>query len=117
MYFLSLPFRDTWVFPNCRVNIDTQIESVRVAGVFTSTEVKLGPGGYLPGLLADMKKRGESTRALDDIIMEQSQGKCADTAEFLRYLDTKEQFLHHYDTHETYVQRFFQTGLEIVHGL
>lgn len=117
LYFLSLPFSDTWVFPNCRVDIDTQIESVRVAGVFTSTEVKLGPGGYLPALLADMKKRGESTTALDVIIMEQSRGKYADTSEFLRYLDTKEQFLHYYDTHEAYVQRFSQAGLEIAHGL
>jgi phenylacetate-coenzyme A ligase PaaK-like adenylate-forming protein len=117
IYLLSLPFKDTWVFPNCRVDLDTQVESVKAAGVFTSTEVKLGPGGYLPAALADLRNRGESTAKLDAIIREESQRKHADASEFLTQLDAKEQFVHFYDTHEAYVQRFSQAGLEIAHSL
>jgi 2-iminoacetate synthase len=117
IYLLSMPFNDTWIFPNCRVDFDTQIEGIRAAGVFTSTEVKLGPGGYLPALLAEMKERGESTKELDAVIREDFGEKYTDAEEFQRSLDKEEQFLHFYDTHEAYVEKFSQAGLEIVHSL
>ncbi len=116
LYLLALPYEDTWVFPNCRVDIDTQVESVQAAGVFTSTEVKLGPGGYLPALLASMRRRGESTAELEALIEAESRKQHVRPSDFLRALDKKEQFVHYYGVHEEYVRKFAHAGLDIVRG-
>lgn len=112
--FLSLPKGKAWIFPNCRVSLEDQIEAVKVAGVFTSTEVKLGPGGYLPALLKQKKQRGEEVSPLLDRILGEldEQGANADVLEDV--LNQKEQFCHHYHSHETYVARMKDAGLRVL---
>lgn len=114
LYLLALPDGRAWVFPNCRVGIDEQVEAVRAAGVFTSTEVKLGPGGYLPALLAEKRERGEGTGALERMIEEELGAPAADLAAFDRDLSVKEQFVHHYHAHDTYRERMEGAGLRLL---
>jgi hypothetical protein len=113
IYFLSLPAEKVWIFPNCRVSLKDQIEAVKAAGVFTSTEVKLGPGGYLPALL---RKNAEDEKYISYIKgkIEKNLGIKYNTLQELeRKLDLGEQFLHHYDTHEAYVKALEERGLEV----
>jgi len=46
LYLLACPRGKSWVFPNCRVSLPTQIKALTSAGYFTSTEVNIAPGGY-----------------------------------------------------------------------
>jgi hypothetical protein len=70
LYLLALPGQGFWVFPNCRVSMHTQIDAARVAGVFSSTEVKLGPGGYLPAVIRQARQAGQDTAPLEKRIAE-----------------------------------------------
>lgn len=114
LYFLALPGGRAWVFPNCRVGIDEQVEAVRAAGVFTSTEVKLGPGGYLPALLAERQQNGEDTAGLERLIETELGLPADDLDAFDRDLSVKEQFVHHYHSHDTYRERMERAGLELL---
>jgi len=113
LYLLALPAGKAWVFPNCRVGIDEQVEAVKTAGVFTSTEVKLGPVGYLPALLARRRERGEDTAELEQLIEAEFGCSPADLPAFDRDLSVKEQFVHHYHSHDTYRQRMEQAGANL----
>ena len=114
VYFLSLPKGQVLVFPNCRVSIDAQIRAVEVAGPFTSTEVKLGPGGYLPAVIRHKESRGEDTAPLRRRILDEFGMDCADLAKMEDDLDEGEQFIHHFHSHKTYVERMAERGLEVV---
>lgn len=116
MYLLANPSRSTWVFPNCRVPLQTQIEAARVAGVFSSTEVKLGPGGYLPSIIREADARGEDTSQLRKRVATMLRDAGEDVETIERSLDAREQFLHHYHAHETYRKEMERAGLEICHS-
>jgi hypothetical protein len=46
LYLLGSPKGKVWIFPNCRVSMQTQVKSIVTSGYFTSTEVSVAPGGY-----------------------------------------------------------------------
>ncbi len=117
LYLLSLPSPATWVFPNCRVPLSVQVEAARVAGAFTSTEVKLGPGGYLPSVIHKMEMRGEDTLALRKRLATLLRDAGENVDELARSLDEREQFVHHYHAHETYLRALAQAGLQVVRGV
>lgn len=114
VYFLSLPKGPVWVFPNCRVSIDAQLLSIEVAGVFTSTEVKLGPGGYLPAVIRSLESRGQNTDALKARIQAEMKMDCSDLEKMEIDLDIGEQFVHHFHRHSVYAEAMAKRGLEIV---
>lgn len=114
LYFLALPGGRAWIFPNCRVGIDEQVEAVKAAGVFTSTEVKLGPGGYLPALLARRREKGEDTTELEQLIETEFGCSAADLPAFDLDLSAREQFVHHYHSHDTYRERMERAGLKLL---
>ncbi len=114
VYFLALPGGRAWIFPNCRVGIDEQVEAVQAAGVFTSTEVKLGPGGYLPALLAQRRENGEETTGLERTIEAELGASAVDLAVLDSDLSVKEQFVHHYHSHDTYRERMERAGLQLL---
>jgi 2-iminoacetate synthase ThiH len=101
VYFLSLHLHDVWVFPNCRVSISAQADAVRAAGVFTSTEVKLGPGGYLTAALDGMPE-GDREVVFAELPLLRTEKPA---------LDEMEQFRHHHHPHEEYVREFAQRDL------
>ena len=117
LYLLALPDKSTWVFPNCRVPLDIQIEAARVGGAFSSTEVKLGPGGYLPSIIRQQRSEGKDVTPLIDNLQTllREQGEDIDTLQ--QALDEREQFLHHYHTHEIYKQAMSKAGLQIADGV
>jgi len=122
LYFLAMPRKNTWVFPNCRVSLPTQIKAIKAGGVFTSTEVKVGPGGYLPQMLTEaIAKKDEKeiqhltalvTKDLDIPYDPQTQNP----EDIAQILNKREQFSHHYHPHEEYVRAFAKEGLVIVPG-
>lgn len=116
LYLLALPSPGTWVFPNCRVPLPIQVEAVRVGGAFTSTEVKLGPGGYLPSLMKRMDSAGEDTSDLRSrlgaLLRQVDDDETVEHA-----LDAREQFVHHYHAHGVYCDEMQKAGLEIVQGV
>ena len=101
IYFLSLHLHDVWVFPNCRVSIDAQVDAVHAAGAFTSTEVKLGPGGYLPAALGQMSKADREVAFTELAVLRNDKPE----------LDDMEQFQHHHHPHEEYVRAFARRDL------
>jgi hypothetical protein len=114
VYFLSLPKGDVWIFPNCRVSLKTQIDTIELAGPFTSTEVKLGPGGYLPSILRERESQGIDCALLRRRISKEL-GRSPDDLESLESsLDEGEQFRHHFHVHEVYVKAMQQRGLDLV---
>ncbi|AXA35479.1 MAG: hypothetical protein D6691_02750 [Candidatus Hydrogenedentota bacterium] len=117
LYLLALPTRSVWVFPNCRVPLQTQVQAVKVAGVFTSTEVKLGPGGYLPALISKMEAGGQDTVALRKRLAAMLRDAGESVDELARALDEREQFVHHYHAHEIYVREMERHGLQILRGV
>ena len=117
LYLLALPSEGTWVFPNCRVPMKTQIEATRVAGAFSSTEVKLGPGGYLPSILRKMQERGEDVKPLMDRIRGLVKDNGLEVGELAAVLDEREQFVHHYHGHDRYLREMQKAGLHIVEGV
>ncbi|MEI7634080.1 MAG: hypothetical protein WCK47_07345 [bacterium] len=113
LYMLALPRRSVWIFPNCRVSMDQQIEAARVAGVFTSTEVKLGPGGYLPSILKNIRHGNSGTEALWRRAADLVKQAVESEEELARVLDEHEQFVHHYHTHEAYLRAMERAGLRL----
>jgi 2-iminoacetate synthase ThiH len=101
VYFLALHLHDVWVFPNCRVSIAAQADAVRAAGVFTSTEVKLGPGGYLAAALGRMPETDRQVVFTELPVLRDEEPE----------LDEMEQFRHHHHPHEEYVREFAQRDL------
>ena len=102
IYFLGLPNRYAWVFPNCRVSKATQINAIKTAGCFTSGMVRVGPGAYL-----DYSNKEDASKCFS---------KCSEPLDTLtkeRILNG-EQFTHHFDTQENYVMRFKEAGLNVV---
>jgi len=117
LYLLALPSRSTWVFPNCRVPLPVQVDAARVAGVFTSTEVKLGPGGYLPAIIRLMEKNNQDTTPLRKRLVALLRDADEDTEELTRSLDSREQFVHHFHAHDVYVRALANAGLQLVRGV
>lgn len=103
IYFLALHLHDVWVFPNCRVGLDVQADAVAAAGVFTSTEVKLGPGGYLASALRQLPITDREAVLAE--LPTTLHGE-VDLASLAGDLDEMEQFHHHYQRHEDYVRAF-----------
>lgn len=103
MYLLSFPNRMVWVFANGRVHPDIQTRCVENASVFTSTLVQIAPGAYL-GLDGNKVPRNmfERVKGVPD-------GE-------LTHEDvlSGEQFVHFYESHESFVQRFEDVGLNVV---
>jgi 2-iminoacetate synthase ThiH len=112
LYFLGLEKRKAWIFPNCRVSLPTQIEAVAACGVFTSTEVKVGPGGYLPNALKGMDPAQQLRvhEALRLMLKERYQPDM----DLARFFDDVEQFRHHYHLHEEYLEAFQRHDLRAV---
>lgn len=113
LYLLALPDEATWVFPNCRVPLDTQIEAATVAGAFSSTEVKLGPGGYLPGVIGRLRDQGQDTAALEERVYSLLKESGSDLTQMRRLLDEREQFIHHYHEHKRYEAAMEAAGLRL----
>jgi 2-iminoacetate synthase ThiH len=110
IYLLALSDKNVWIFPNCRVSMNSQIDAVRAAGAYTSTEVKVGPGGYL----------GEAFHRLDPQTRQSVIGKLraglkveGDVSELVKHLDTLEQFRHHFHLHEDYVAALTAAGISV----
>ncbi|HPG00763.1 MAG TPA: hypothetical protein PLE77_11890 [Kiritimatiellia bacterium] len=114
VYFLSLPKGAVWVFPNCRVSLESQLLSIDVAGVFTSTEVKLGPGGYLPATLRALDAKGVDTAALRARVKAEMGFDCNDLEKMSTEIDIGEQFMHHFHPHKVYMDAMAKHGLEVV---
>jgi 2-iminoacetate synthase ThiH len=117
LYLLALPDRATWVFPNCRVPLPIQIQAAKVAGAFSSTEVKLGPGGYLPDVILRKRSRGEDTGGLEERIYGMLKESGNDIDHLRRLLDEREQFMHHYHAHESYCAAMESEGLRLTDGV
>jgi 2-iminoacetate synthase ThiH len=117
LYLLALPWDGIWVFPNCRVPLEVQIEAVRVAGAFTSTEVKLGPGGYLPALIRHARQQGEDTSQLRERVAKLLREGGTGEAELAQALDEREQFVHHYHEHRVYRDALERAGLQVTNGV
>ncbi len=111
--FLALPKGPVWVFPNCRVSLETQVRAVETAGPFTSTEVKLGPGGYLPAAIRACEERGEDVGQLRHRIRTELGMDPLDMEAVGRRLDAGEQFRHHYHPHAAYTAAFEARGLRV----
>lgn len=112
--FLSLPKGRAWVFPNCRVSLKTQVKTIAIAGPFTSTEVKLGPGGYMPAALRRRAARGEKVDALRELVRKECGIGCEDLERMERELDRGEQFVHHFHSHQVYMEALQKEGFEAV---
>jgi 2-iminoacetate synthase ThiH len=117
LYLLALPTEGTWVFPNCRVPLKIQIEAARVGGAFSSTEVKLGPGGYLPTIIQRKRAVGEDVSELLHRVQALLRDADDDVEHLQRTLDQREQFIHHYHAHTTYQEAMAAAGLEMVQGV
>ncbi len=102
IYLLSFPDYLAWVFPNCRVSIETQLASVKTAGVFTSTMVRVGPGAYLA---ADSNKDLSSYFSKSSI-----PGADLNSELILK----GEQFVHDFHSHKYYCEQFESAGLKII---
>jgi hypothetical protein len=116
LYLLALPWDGIWVFPNCRVPLEVQVEAVRVAGAFTSTEVKLGPGGYLPAIIRHMRQQGMETGDLRERVAALLREGGTAEAELARALDEREQFIHHYHEHRVYRDALERAGMQVTAG-
>lgn len=115
VYLLSLDKKKAWIFPNCRVPLDTQVQSLLAGGVYTSTEVKLGPGGYLPRALQDAVGRGdkETQERIRKIMSAYIGRDFHDLAGLQAHLDQMEQFQHYFYTHKEYKRAFHNAGLHV----
>ncbi len=118
VYFLSLPKGKAWIFPNCRVPIQTQIAAIEAGGVFTSTEVKLGPAGYMPAVLRDamLRNDGDAVQRIKRMMTEHLGTEFADLEALSTFLDQREQFCHHYSTHHDFKKAFHDADLNIFAG-
>jgi hypothetical protein len=116
LYLLSLPEPGVWIFPNCRVPLPVQVEAARVAGPFSSTEVKLGPGGYLPSIIAREEAQGRDARWIRDRVAQLLRDADPDTdvATLSKLLDEREQFQHHYHSHQRYQTAMETAGLQLI---
>jgi 2-iminoacetate synthase ThiH len=113
IYLLGLSDKNIWVFPNCRVSLASQVEAVRAAGAYTSTEVKVGPGGYLAEAIRDL-----DSETRDSVIRKLRGGLKAegDFSALIDRLDELEQFQHHFHLHEDYVAALVSAGIDIADG-
>ena len=103
IYLLCFPDFKAWIFPNCRVPMETQISTIKTAGVFTSTMVRVGPGAYL----ADTS--GE------EVFQEIFQASSEDTKKLTRQdVLQGEQFQHHFHSHADYLKAFRESGIHVV---
>ncbi|QHO73871.1 hypothetical protein ACH79_15645 [Bradyrhizobium sp. CCBAU 051011] len=110
IYFLALHRYRAWIFPNCRVSLPIQIDAVRAAGVYTSTEVKLGPGGYLNSAISKLPV--EQRAAIMQMLKSTFKGELS-AENWHDELDNLEQFKHDFHHHETYVKALTDAGLFI----
>lgn len=102
LYLLAFPNKRSWVFANGRVTPETQIESVRVASNFTSTLVRIAPGAYLN----DSKETAISAE-----LFKRVKGIDRDELNLSTILEG-EQFSHSVGTHDSFMGKFGEIGLE-----
>lgn len=102
IYLLAFPDKRTWVFANGRVKPETQIESVRVASNFTSTLVRIAPGAYL-------NDSDKTTISAD--LFKRVKGINRDELNLSTILEG-EQFSHSVGTHDSFMGKFSEIGLE-----
>jgi 2-iminoacetate synthase ThiH len=96
LYLLSFPDHKAWIFPNCRVSFKEQVRAINIAGCFTSTEVKLSPGGYTRNLNSLKNTSKKDLHNKDNVF------------------DTSEQFRHHFQKHQVYLEAFQKDNLRLV---
>ncbi|WP_338696242.1 MULTISPECIES: hypothetical protein [Bradyrhizobium] len=111
LYLLALSDLNIWVFPTCRVSMTAHIEAVRVAGAYTSTEVKTGPGGYLVDALRNADPRVRQT-IIEKLHREFGEERISANA-LLKRLDGIEQFKHYHYPHETFARALAVAGIKI----
>lgn len=73
-----------------------------------------GPGGYLPALLAEKRRKGENTKELEKLIAFELGIKYLDFNSLSSCLDRKEQFLHHYYPHKEYIEKMGNADLKVL---
>lgn len=112
--FLCLPKGRIWVFPTCRVGLEAHIDAIDVAGPFTSTEVKIGPGGYLPRLIEMRRKKGLPVDELMTQVQRLAGIQSEDLTALQNRLDEAEQFVHYHHLHHEFVEKLRVRGLRVV---
>lgn len=111
LYLLALSDLNVWVFPTCRVSMASHIEAVRVAGAYTSTEVKTGPGGYLVDALRNVEP--ELRQAVTENVHGEFGDKKISANALLKSLDVCEQFQHYYYPHEEFARALTDAGISV----
>lgn len=111
LYLLALSDLNVWVFPTCRVSMASHIEAVKVAGAYTSTEVRTGPGGYLVNALRNVEPKIRQT-IIDNMHGEFGNEKISANA-LLKRLDSFEQFQHYYYPHEEFTRALAVAGISL----
>lgn len=111
LYLLALWDLNVWVFPTCRVSMASHIEAIKVAGAYTSTEVKTGPGGYLVDALRNVEP-GVRQTIIDSMHGEVGDEKISSNA-LLKRLDSFEQFHHYYYPHEDFARALAAEGISV----
>lgn len=114
LLLLCLPKGRPWVFPTCRIAPEAHVRAVEVAGPFTCTEIKLGPGGYLPRLIRQRQAQGLPTDALMQQLQAMTKNPSDDLQVQQHALDATEQFMHYHHEHAQMRHRLEQQGLAIV---
>lgn len=101
IYLLSFPDNSVWVFPNCRVKKQTQINTIIAAGCFSSTMVRVGPGAYL-----NFNKEN-----IDEVFRKTSISKKNINA---KLIIQSEQFKHYFYSHNSFLLDFKKNNIEVV---
>lgn len=102
IYLLAFPDGMAWIFPNCRVSKKIQLASILTAGCFTSTMVRVVPGGYFNFKDPQMDK----SKIYSSLSIKNEEN-------IFKEILIGEQFVHEYDTHENYLNLFQENGLEL----
>ncbi len=103
VYLLAFPDRSAWVFPNGRVPLKSQLRAVKNSGCFTSTVVRVTPGGYR----AEMRTPEELASLYESSTLDRSK---ITSAEVLH----GEQFSHGHLSHERFLSEFDALGLRVI---
>ncbi|KRQ16283.1 radical SAM protein [Bradyrhizobium manausense] len=111
LYLLALSDLNVWVFPTCRVSMESHLEAVRAAGAYTSTEVKTGPGGYLVDALRNVKP--QLRQATIENVCGELAGEKINGNVLLKRLQFFEQFQHYHYTHEEFVRALEAAGISV----
>lgn len=102
IYLLAFPDDLAWPFANCRVPMGVQAKTVATASPFTSTAVRVGPGGYI---------NTNKNIALENYFIK-SNLKTKDINKI--QILNGEQFRHYYSSHNSYLENFKKFGIDRV---